>query len=230
MRAEPGEDEPGLYAFVYPNDNSKIYLEPEFGHTPVAGYDSTAGTLAHEISHFNDVGGTMIMFMAKSAQSDWKIRVLIRLLIMLVIISISLKVIVGGNEVFMHIDIEYNSVTGLLDVSYHNVGDSPYYLDKNFAFINGKYRADCLVVTSGESVIERVRKFKLVASDYPDGYVKIGPNESFRTSLDLSEHFLIPDGRIVSVKYDGLNFNPVSNELEHLESRTISVDLRNHDL
>ncbi len=51
-------DEPGLYAYVYPNDNSKIYLGQEFGHAPVSGYDSTAGTLAHEISHFNDVGGT----------------------------------------------------------------------------------------------------------------------------------------------------------------------------
>ena len=48
--------------------------------------------------------------------------------------------------------------------------------------------------------------------------------------IDLSKNFLIPDGRIVSVKYDGFNFNPIANELEHLISNTISVDLRNHDL
>ncbi len=172
----------------------------------------------------------MIMFMAKWAQSDWQIRVLIRLLIMLTIISISLKAIAEVSEVSMRIDIEYNSITGLLDINYHNVGSSTYFLDKNLAFVDGKYRTDCLEVTSGESVIQRVRKFKMVASDYPDGYVEIGPNESFRSSLDLSKNFLIPDGRIVSVKYDGFNFNPIANELEHLISNTISVDLRNHDL
>ena len=149
---------------------------------------------------------------------------------MLTIISISLKAIAEVSEVSMRIDIEYNSITGLLDINYHNVGSSTYFLDKNLAFVDGKYRTDCLEVTSGESVIQRVRKFKMVASDYPDGYVEIGPNESFRSSLDLSKNFLIPDGRIVSVKYDGFYFNPIANELEHLISNTISVDLRNHDL
>ena len=113
---------------------------------------------------------------------------------MLTIISISLKAIAEVSEVSMRIDIEYNSITGLLDINYHNVGSSTYFLDKNLAFVDGKYRTDCLEVTSGESVIQRVRKFKMVASDYPDGYVEIGPNESFRSSLDLSKNFLIPDG------------------------------------
>ncbi|WP_435237799.1 M35 family metallo-endopeptidase [Psychromonas sp. PT13] len=48
----------GEIAYVYRDDESTIYLGDEFGYLPKDGYDSKAGTIAHEISHFNSVGGT----------------------------------------------------------------------------------------------------------------------------------------------------------------------------
>jgi peptidyl-Lys metalloendopeptidase len=54
--AEPGEED--CYAYVYPNDDTKIYLGNSFPGAPATGKDSKAGTLVHEMSHFNSVGGT----------------------------------------------------------------------------------------------------------------------------------------------------------------------------
>ena len=43
------------YADVYPNDPYKIYLCRVFWQAPLTGTDSKAGTLIHEMSHFNVV-------------------------------------------------------------------------------------------------------------------------------------------------------------------------------
>lgn len=48
-----------IQAYVYPTDKRhRIYLGPAFWTAPMTGPNSMAGTLAHEMSHFNDVGGT----------------------------------------------------------------------------------------------------------------------------------------------------------------------------
>ncbi len=57
QHVEPGEDSK-VYAYVYPNDDTKIYLGDSFADAPATGKDSKAGTLIHEISHFDSVGGT----------------------------------------------------------------------------------------------------------------------------------------------------------------------------
>ncbi len=46
------------YAYVYPNEPYKIYLCRVFWDAPLTGTDSQAGTLVHEMSHFNVVAGT----------------------------------------------------------------------------------------------------------------------------------------------------------------------------
>jgi peptidyl-Lys metalloendopeptidase len=46
------------YAYVYPNQPYKIYLCKVFWTAPMTGTDSKAGTLIHEMSHFNVVAGT----------------------------------------------------------------------------------------------------------------------------------------------------------------------------
>jgi peptidyl-Lys metalloendopeptidase len=46
------------YAYVYPNDPYKIYLCKVFWQAPLSGTDSKAGTLIHEMSHFDVVAGT----------------------------------------------------------------------------------------------------------------------------------------------------------------------------
>ncbi|HJS18397.1 MAG TPA: M35 family metallo-endopeptidase [Anaerolineales bacterium] len=46
------------YAYVYPNQPYKIYLCNAFWSAPMTGTDSKAGTLIHEMSHFNVVAGT----------------------------------------------------------------------------------------------------------------------------------------------------------------------------
>ena len=46
------------YAYVYPNEPYNIYLCKVFWQAPLSGTDSKAGTLIHEMSHFNVVAGT----------------------------------------------------------------------------------------------------------------------------------------------------------------------------
>jgi peptidyl-Lys metalloendopeptidase len=46
------------YAYVYPNQPYKIYLCQVFWSAPMTGTDSKAGTLIHEMSHFNNVAST----------------------------------------------------------------------------------------------------------------------------------------------------------------------------
>jgi len=46
------------YAYVYPNQAYNIYLCKYFWLAPLAGTDSRAGTLIHEMSHFDVVAGT----------------------------------------------------------------------------------------------------------------------------------------------------------------------------
>jgi len=47
-----------VYAYVYPTEPYKIYLCGAFWSAPLTGTDSRAGTLIHEMSHFNVVAGT----------------------------------------------------------------------------------------------------------------------------------------------------------------------------
>lgn len=46
------------YAYVYPTQPYRIYLCRAFWSAPMTGTDSKAGTLVHEVSHFNVVAGT----------------------------------------------------------------------------------------------------------------------------------------------------------------------------
>lgn len=46
------------YAYVYSNQPYNIYLCRAFWNAPMTGTDSKAGTLIHEMSHFNVVAGT----------------------------------------------------------------------------------------------------------------------------------------------------------------------------
>ncbi|HEU4744115.1 MAG TPA: M35 family metallo-endopeptidase, partial [Anaerolineales bacterium] len=46
------------YAYVYPSQPYNIYLCQAFWSAPLSGTDSKAGTLIHEMSHFNVVAGT----------------------------------------------------------------------------------------------------------------------------------------------------------------------------
>lgn len=49
------------YAYVYSNDTKHVvHICPNFfsDGTKISGFDSKAGTIGHESSHFNDIGGT----------------------------------------------------------------------------------------------------------------------------------------------------------------------------
>jgi len=54
------DSEAGVYAYVYPTDTAhNIYCCSAFWTAPTAGgFDTKAGTLIHELSHFNNVGAT----------------------------------------------------------------------------------------------------------------------------------------------------------------------------
>ena len=47
-----------VYAYVYANQPYTIYLCGVFWSAPMTGTDSKAGTLIHEMSHFNVVAST----------------------------------------------------------------------------------------------------------------------------------------------------------------------------
>ncbi|KAG9073431.1 hypothetical protein FS749_015207 [Ceratobasidium sp. UAMH 11750] len=49
---------PDTYAFVYPNKFPTIHLCGAFWKAPTNGTDSKAGTIVHEGTHFNNIGGT----------------------------------------------------------------------------------------------------------------------------------------------------------------------------
>jgi peptidyl-Lys metalloendopeptidase len=55
------------YAYVYPGDPYEIYVCYYFFHAPNMGRDSAAGTLVHEMSHFNVVAGTVDYVYGESA-------------------------------------------------------------------------------------------------------------------------------------------------------------------
>lgn len=48
----------GYYAYVYPSQPYKVYFCNAFWAAPMTGTDSKAGTIVHELSHFNVVAGT----------------------------------------------------------------------------------------------------------------------------------------------------------------------------
>ncbi|RKT56755.1 M35 family metallo-endopeptidase [Saccharothrix australiensis] len=55
---EPPKCDPSTYAYVYPSDSTKLYLCSEFWKAPALGTNSKAGTVIHEMSHYNVNGGT----------------------------------------------------------------------------------------------------------------------------------------------------------------------------
>lgn len=55
------------YAYVYPNQPYNIYLCKVFWSAPLSGTDSKAGTLIHEMSHFDVVAGTDDVVYGQSA-------------------------------------------------------------------------------------------------------------------------------------------------------------------
>jgi hypothetical protein len=58
FRGAGDENENGLFAYVYPNDDQAVYLGNRWATAPLTGTDSQAGALGHEMSHFQSVGGT----------------------------------------------------------------------------------------------------------------------------------------------------------------------------
>ena len=52
------QEQQDCYAYVYPDKEGKVYLGNSFWTAPATGPNSKAGTLIHEMSHFNSVGAT----------------------------------------------------------------------------------------------------------------------------------------------------------------------------
>jgi len=52
------DDSTGAFAYVYPSRPYEIYLGRAFWNAPRTGTDSKAGTIIHELSHFNVVANT----------------------------------------------------------------------------------------------------------------------------------------------------------------------------
>ena len=55
-RASPSR--PGVFAYVFSDDPTKIFLDLAFVRAPTKGESSRAGTITHEMSHFRIAGGT----------------------------------------------------------------------------------------------------------------------------------------------------------------------------
>lgn len=62
------------YAYVYPSQPYNIYLCNAFWNAPALGTDSKAGTLIHEMSHFNVVAGTNDYAYGQTAAKNLAIR------------------------------------------------------------------------------------------------------------------------------------------------------------
>lgn len=56
---EPGEGDDSTFAYVYPDSSERlIYVDRLFWESGDTPPDSQAGIVFHELSHFNDIGGT----------------------------------------------------------------------------------------------------------------------------------------------------------------------------
>jgi hypothetical protein len=53
-----GDEESGCFAYVDPDDDTKMYIGDEFRYAGRSGRDSKAGVIAHEISHYRSTGRT----------------------------------------------------------------------------------------------------------------------------------------------------------------------------
>jgi hypothetical protein len=59
-KAEPEEQDDDTFAYLYPDDKTHtIYIDKAFCGASNTGKDSRAGTLCHEMSHFQDIGGML---------------------------------------------------------------------------------------------------------------------------------------------------------------------------
>ncbi len=79
-RQGSGACDPGVFAFVYPNDSSTIYLCNPYFDLPslsdatfldVFNSGTRAGTIIHEMSHYDDVGSTNDSCYNRDACSDF---------------------------------------------------------------------------------------------------------------------------------------------------------------
>ena len=55
-RANPPR--PGIFAYVFSTDPTRVFLDMAFVNAPPIGVNSRAGTITHEMSHFRIAGGT----------------------------------------------------------------------------------------------------------------------------------------------------------------------------
>lgn len=126
----------------------------------------------------------------------------------------------------LQIHLNYDPNINTLYVEYLNLTQSVYYLDSKLAFANGKYTLDCLKIRFNGLKVERVKRYKGGASIFPNGYLKIHPDEIYKSSLDLSKHFYLPENGTISILFDGMNLNPLSENIDHLTSNPILIDLK----
>ena len=63
------------FAYVYPDQPYKVYLCKSFWTAPVSGTDSRAGTIVHELSHFNVVAGTDDLVTVRPMPATWRRRI-----------------------------------------------------------------------------------------------------------------------------------------------------------
>lgn len=113
----------------------------------------------------------------------------------------------------------------LIQVSFENKSETAYFLDKKLAFLNNRYYMDCLKLTQNGIPLKRLKRVKFSASEFPDDFFKIIPGTTLYAELELKNNFLIPEPGTILVQYDGLNMNPISNNIDPIKSNIIEIAL-----
>ena len=99
--------------------------------------------------------------------------------------------------------------TKVLLISVTNNYKTDYFLDQMLLFKDGRYSLDCLMIYNeeGEKLYAR-RTAKLLGSKFPDDYIKLAPDQTYSTSLDLDKFFDIKSN-VIEVQYIGFNDDPI---------------------
>ncbi len=126
------------------------------------------------------------------------------------------------------LDIRSTGKDTLIELTFSNKQDSPYYLEKRFVF----QKEDMGI--SGFQVLKKGKKAlylgmteKRRPAKFPDDYIEIGPGEQIVSNAYLNRYFELAPGEEYAITYQILNANPKTSDLDEIAFKTLQITIGN---
>ena len=128
------------------------------------------------------------------------------ILLILMILCFSLK---ANSMEMIEVKLEQKANTKELLIHVTNKYKTDYFMDQMLLFKSGKITLDCIIIhnAKGEKLCKRIY-YRMLGSKFPDDYIKLKPNQTYFTSLDLDKFFDIKS-KVIEVQYSGSNSDPI---------------------